>query len=115
MENQTPQSDAINRRSMLRRSATAGLALAAGSASAQEKPKTGVLQASKATRPTAPNLHPPVVQVKAGQLRGFRDGKTLTFLGVPYADAERFEMPKPVKVWEGIRGAQTWGPVCPIP
>jgi len=115
MGNHTPQSDAINRRSMLRRSATAGLALAAGSTSAQEKPKTDVLPTSKATTPMAPNLHPPVVQVKAGQLRGFKDGKTLTFLGVPYADAERFEMPKPVKVWEGIKGAQTWGPVCPIP
>ncbi len=115
MGNHTPQSDAINRRSMLRRSATAGLALAAGSASAQEKPKTDVLPTSKATTPIAPNLHPPLVQVKAGKLRGFKDGKTLTFLGVPYADAERFEMPKPVKAWEGIKGAQTWGPVCPIP
>ena len=24
-------------------------------------------------------------------------------------------MPKPVTSWEGIKGAQTWGPVCPIP
>jgi para-nitrobenzyl esterase len=62
-----------------------------------------------------PNLAPPVVQVKGGKLRGFRDGKTTTFLGIPYAEAERFELPKPVKPWEGIKSAQAWGPVSPIP
>jgi para-nitrobenzyl esterase len=61
------------------------------------------------------NLYPPVVQVTGGKLRGFRDGKTSTFLGIPYAEAERFEMPKAVKPWDGIKSAQAWGPVCPIP
>ena len=61
-----------------------------------------------------PNLNPPVVQVQGGKLRGFRDGKTTVFLGIPYAEAERFELPKPVKPWEGVKSAQTWGPVCPI-
>ena len=64
---------------------------------------------------SSPNLNPPVVQVTSGKLRGFRDGRTSTFLGIPYAEAERFEMPKPVKPWDGIRSAQAWGPVCPIP
>ena len=63
----------------------------------------------------SPNLNPPVVQVTSGKLRGFRDGKTSTFLGIPYAEAERFEMPKAVKPWDGIRSAQAWGPVSPIP
>ena len=122
MGNQPPQSDAINRRSLLTRgaalvgSAAAGLGLAAGSTAADEKPKTETQPAAKpATAVAPPNLHPPVVQVKGGKLRGFRDGKTFTFLGIPYAEAERFEMPKPVQAWEGIKGAQAWGPVCPIP
>src|SRR3569833_1617661 len=51
----------------------------------------------------SPNLNPPIVQVKSGSLRGFRDGTTSTFLGIPYAEAERFEMPKPAKPWDGIR------------
>ena len=63
----------------------------------------------------SPNLNPPIVQVKSGQLRGFHDGRTTTFLGIPYAEAERFEMPTPVKPWDGIKSAQAWGPVCPIP
>ena len=116
MRSQTPQSHGINRRSLLARGAAAGLALAAGNASAQEKQKADTAPTGKPAAPAVgANLNPPVVQVRAGKLRGFRDGKTLTFLGVPYAQAERFEMPKPVKAWEGIKSAQTWGPVCPIP
>ena len=116
MDNQPPQSGAINRRSLLIRGAAAGLGLAAVNASAQEKPKTEAPTAAKpATAATPPNMRPPVVQVKGGKLRGFKDGRIFTFLGVPYADAERFEMPRPVAAWEGIKNAQSWGPVCPIP
>ncbi len=122
MGKQPQKSDALNRRSLLTRSAAliggaaAGLTLADGKASAQAKPKTDASPATKVTTPgVPPNLHPPVVEVKGGKLRGFQDGNIFTFLGVPYADAERFEMPKPVQPWEGIKGAQTWGPVCPIP
>ena len=122
MGNHMPQPDAINRRSLLTQGAAlvggaaAGLALAAGNASAEDKPKTETLPAAKPATPAAPpNLHPPVVQVKGGKLRGFKEGKVFTFLGVPYAEAERFEMPKPVAAWEGIKNAQAWGPVCPVP
>ena len=109
------QSHGMTRRSLLTRSA----ALAATgftAAAAQAAPKTEAQTPAKAAAPAAPpNLHPPVVQVKGGKLRGFKDGKTFTFLGIPYAEAERFELPKPVKPWEGIKSAQAWGPVCPIP
>jgi len=62
-----------------------------------------------------PNFDPPVVQVQSGKLRGFRDGMTTIFLGIPYAEAERFELPQPPKPWDGIKSAQAWGAVCPIP
>src|ERR1700694_1089404 len=68
------------------------------------------------TDPTVdPNLHPPVVQLNGGRLRGLREGKTFSFLGIRYAEAERFDLPKPVQPWDGIRNAQVFGPVCPIP
>ncbi|MFL6447858.1 MAG: carboxylesterase family protein [Bryobacteraceae bacterium] len=87
-----------------------------GTASAMAQPKTGTRFAAKAgANSEAPNLHPPVVQVKRGKLRGLKDGRVFMFLGIPYAQAERFEMPKPVPAWDGIKGAQVWGPVCPIP
>ena len=70
--------------------------------------------AKTAPSSTPPNLNPPVVQAAGGKIRGFRDGSTTVFLGIPYAEAERFELPKPVAPWEGIKSAQAWGPVCPI-
>jgi para-nitrobenzyl esterase len=79
----------------------------------QEKPRAAAGPA--ATAATGPNLSPPLVQTKCGKLRGLREGKTLSFLGVRYAEAERFGLPKPVQPWEGIKNAQVWGPVCPAP
>jgi para-nitrobenzyl esterase len=117
--------DPMNRRKLLGRGtalmggALAGFALQLENASAQDKPKTGAAASSPAAKGAkpmeAPNLHPPEVRVKGGKLRGFKDGKTYTFLGVPYAEADRFELPKPVQPWEETRNAQAWGPVCPIP
>ena len=70
-----------------------------------------------------PSTPPPQVPIwllrwwtsKCGKLRGLREGKTLSFLGIRYAEAERFGLPKPVQPWEGIKNAQVWGPVCPAP
>src|SRR5262245_49745675 len=79
-----------------------------GHASAQEKP-------AAAGQAAGPNLTPPLVQVKGGTLRGLREGKTSSFLGIRYAEAERFGSPKPVQPWTGIKNAQVWGAVCPSP
>jgi para-nitrobenzyl esterase len=114
MTNHPPRPDAINRRILLGLGTASALAL--GTASAVEQPKTGTeYLADAASNSVAPNLHPPVVEVKGGKLRGLKDGRVFTFLGIPYAQAERFGLPKPVPAWEGIKGAQVWGPVCPIP
>ncbi len=105
----------MNRRKMLgTTTALFGGAVAGvtGTAFGQEKPK-----ATGSTAPAAasPNFNPPVVQLKGGKLRGLREGKTFSFLGVRYAEAERFGPPKPVKAWDGVKNAQVWGPVCPAP
>ena len=108
--------DPINRRTLLGAAVTggalAGLALQTETASGADNPKP----ADAGTPPAIlPNLHPPVVQVRSGKLRGFKDGKTYTFLGIPYAHADRFELPEPVQPWDNVKSAQAWGPVCPIP
>ena len=54
----------------------------------------------------------PVVETKAGKLRGFEMDGIYQFRGVPYAEAERFLPPTPVKPWEGIRDVSMYGPVC---
>src|ERR1700722_6133381 len=107
---QSSESIFMNRRTLLGGAAAVGGALAG--MVIEPAPARGAKTPDAAS---SPNLNPPVVQVTGGKLRGFRDGKTSTFLGIPYAEAERFEMPKPVKPWDGIRSVQAWGPVSPIP
>ena len=109
---------AINRRQML----GTGVGLMGGAvtgivgvAFAQEKPAPARAAAKGPGAVTSPNLSPPVVAVKGGRLRGLREGKTYSFLGIRYAEAERFGQPKPVQPWEAVRNAQAWGPCCPIP
>lgn len=61
-------------------------------------------------------MNPPIAEVEQGKLRGYMDEETYAFLGVPYATVpERFAMPEEVEPWEGVRDAQAYGPVCPIP
>jgi para-nitrobenzyl esterase len=110
---QSTESITVNRRTMLRGAAVVGGTLAGRAL--EPAPAFGANPSGTPKAGESPNLNPPVVQVKSGRLRGFRDGKTFTFLGIPYAEAERFEMPRAVKPWEGVRSAQTWGPVSPIP
>jgi para-nitrobenzyl esterase len=85
----------------------------AGDALGQQKSTASPGVASAAA--AGPNLAPPLVDTKCGKLRGIREGKTLSFLGIRYAEAERFGLPKAVQPWEGIKNAQVWGPVCPAP
>ena len=47
----------------------------------------------------------PVVQTKAGKIRGFKMNSTYTFHGIKYADADRFQMPREVKPWKGIKNS----------
>ncbi len=114
----------MSRRELLGRGAAlmgavvAGAALPSPIAAAEIRPDIKLdqrLDIEDAKPSALPNFDPPVVQVQSGKLRGFRDGKTTVFLGIPYAEAERFELPTPVKPWEGIKSAQAWGAVCPIP
>ena len=115
---QSANSTKINRRDLL----TAGAALMGAAAtgvafepSAAAAEKKASASAAHGSATAAANYNPPVVTVEGGQLRGLRDGKTTYFLGIQYAEAERFELPKPVKPWQGIKSAQAWGPISPNP
>lgn len=57
----------------------------------------------------------PQVTVEQGVLQGLKIDSTYMFLGLPYAKAERFAMPEKPDAWEGVKLAQTYGPVAPIP
>ena len=54
----------------------------------------------------------PVVQTKAGKLRGFVADGVFNFRGVDYARADRFMLPKPLEPWDGIKNATDYGYTC---
>ncbi len=56
----------------------------------------------------------PIVQTKAGKLRGFVSRGTYTFHGIQYATARRFHRPEPVRPWQGVKDALAYGYVCPL-
>jgi len=106
---------AMNRRKMLGTStALIGGAIASAAATACGGDAAGSASAAQAPGINV-NLNPPVVDVQGGRLRGIREDSTYSFLGVRYAQAERFERPRPVDPWDGVVNAQVYGAVCPHP
>ncbi len=55
-----------------------------------------------------------IVDTKAGKLQGFKEDSTYIFQGIKYADAKRFQMPTPVKSWDGVKPATNYGYVAPL-
>ncbi|MFE3956965.1 carboxylesterase/lipase family protein [Nocardia sp. NPDC059091] len=57
-----------------------------------------------------------IVSVTGGEVLGTREGGVTRFLGIPYAAAPigpaRFEAPRPVEAWSGVREALEFGPTC---
>lgn len=55
-----------------------------------------------------------VANTNSGKVRGFIKNEIYTYKGIPYAQAERFQAPKKINAWEGVRSSMTWGPVAPL-
>lgn len=55
----------------------------------------------------------PVVETKYGALRGVCYGGVNMFMGVKYADAPRFQLPREPQPWEGVKNAYVYGPISP--
>lgn len=53
-----------------------------------------------------------LAQTTGGQIRGYKYYGVYTFLGIPYAQAGRFEEPQDVS-WDGIKDCATYGPISP--
>ena len=48
-----------------------------------------------------------------GRVAGYVEDGILTFKGIPYAEASRYEEPHAPKAWQGIRSSRSYGPCCP--
>lgn len=51
--------------------------------------------------------------IESGEIMGINYQGVYSFRGIPYATAERFQMPEKVEPWDGIRACVTWGTICP--
>lgn len=65
----------------------------------------------------AASVSRPEVRAVAGRLRGSRDAGLAVFRGIPFAEAPvgalRFAAPQPVRGWDGVREAVSYGPPPP--
>ncbi len=55
----------------------------------------------------------PVLETTGGKLKGYFYKGEYIFKGVPYAYAERFQMPGKI-TWEGVKDVTSYGFVCPL-
>lgn len=55
----------------------------------------------------------PVLTTTSGKLKGYFYDGAYIFKGIPYAYADRFQMPVPSH-WEGVKDATFYGFVCPL-
>ncbi len=72
----------------------------------QSRSTEGKGNGSSATQPVTANT-------ESGQVLGYTDNGVLTFKGIPYAQAERFEAPQKPEPWSGVRSSLKYGEVCP--
>jgi len=56
----------------------------------------------------------PIVQTKAGKVKGFILDDTYSFRGMKYANAKRFQMPTPIEPWDGVKDATCFGYNAPL-
>jgi para-nitrobenzyl esterase len=54
-----------------------------------------------------------VANTQSGKVQGFIHNDILTYRGIPYAKAERFQAPQPTDKWMQIRPALMYGNICP--
>lgn len=55
----------------------------------------------------------PVIETTGGKLKGYFYNGEYIFKGIPYAYADRFQMPQETK-WEGVKDVTSYGFVCPL-
>ncbi|KAJ7876493.1 sterol esterase [Mycena olivaceomarginata] len=64
-------------------------------------------------RPDPTAADSPTVALAYGTFRGFARGNVTQFLGVPFGQAARFEVPQEPALLHGLQNATSFGPACP--
>lgn len=98
----------------------AGPAAAAGSAGARPgNPAAASATSPAEVRPGSPaaaaTSPAAVVRTASGSVRGHATADLHVYQGIPYATAARWQPPRPVRPWPGVRDTTQPGPVCAQP
>lgn len=56
----------------------------------------------------------PIVEVESGKVKGYAFNDVYIYRGIPYAKANRFQMPEKPDKWEGVFEADSYGYACPL-
>src|SRR5690606_27330871 len=59
------------------------------------------------------NVRRVIVETTAGKVQGLAKRGVWQFRGIPYAQAERFQAPRPAEPWSGVRDATAFGLIAP--
>ena len=54
-----------------------------------------------------------IVELNSGKVRGCFHNDLYYYRGIPYAETERYMMPRPITPWRGVKDAVTYGHVAP--
>lgn len=72
--------------------------------------------AQRDRKPSSVRDHGPIVEASAGNIEGRREGNLRIFKGIPYAlpptGSARWQPPRPIPRWAGIRNGTEFGPIC---
>lgn len=71
-----------------------------------------LIQTAEAQLQTGENVG--VTATDAGKVRGYINNGIVTYKGIPYAEAKRFEAPQKPKAWSNVRSSFSYGPVAPL-
>ena len=71
-----------------------------------------LIQTADAQLQTGENVG--VTTTDAGKVRGYINNGIVTYKGIPYAEAKRFESPQKPKSWSNVRSSFSYGPVAPL-
>lgn len=71
-----------------------------------------LIQTADAQLQTGENVG--VTATDAGKVRGYINNGIVTYKGIPYAEAKRFEAPQKPKPWSNVRSSFSYGPVAPL-
>lgn len=73
----------------------------------------GLLAATAPAGAATPSAKAAVITTESGQISGVRHGGAIAWRNIPYASAARWQAPRAIAPWPGVRDGSQPGAICP--